>query len=227
MRTTKMTQGTEAAARRAYRMRRRAQHVEDTRQRITEAAMKLHTSVGPSRASIAAIAEEAGVTRLTVYRHFSDAEQIFAACMGHWATLHPGPDIEAWRSIPDLAERARYALADLYRWYGDAGYQLLPVRRDLELVPPDARARIEAASEERVDAIAGPDGDPAAPAGRRVRAIAAHLSRLETWHSLVADQGLNTHEAVELGTAWLLAGAAENSTKAAGRRSPVRRRRTG
>ena len=59
------------ASRRPYVMRRRADLVDATRERITAAAMRLHTSVGPSGASIAAIAAEAGVTRLTVYNHFA------------------------------------------------------------------------------------------------------------------------------------------------------------
>ena len=32
---------------RPYRMQRRAEHVDETRLRITEAAVKLHTTVGP------------------------------------------------------------------------------------------------------------------------------------------------------------------------------------
>ena len=64
-RTTKLDGS--AAARRTYRMQRRAELVDATRQRIVEATVRLHTTVGPANASIAAIAEEAGVTRLTVY----------------------------------------------------------------------------------------------------------------------------------------------------------------
>ena len=177
--------------------------MQDTRRRITEAAIKLHTSVGPSRASIAAIADEAGVTRLTVYRHFGDAEEMFAACMGHWAALHPAPAPSAWRSIPDLGERARRALGELYAWYADAGHELLPIHRDVAHVPPEARARIAAASADPVNAIVGSDGGDRTPRGRRVRAIAAHLTRLETWHSLVVEQGLTTEEAVDAGVSWL------------------------
>src|ERR1039457_6337227 len=54
---------------RPYRMRRRAELVDGTRQRITEATVRLHTTVGPAHTSIAAVAEEAGVTRLTVYAY--------------------------------------------------------------------------------------------------------------------------------------------------------------
>ena len=69
---------------RPYRMRRRAEQVDETRLRITEAAVRLHTTVGPAHTSIAAIAEAAGVTRLTVYRHFADLDTLFEACTAHW-----------------------------------------------------------------------------------------------------------------------------------------------
>src|SRR5215204_1310550 len=35
--------------------------------------------------TVAAIAETAGVTRLTVYRHFPDTNSLFDACTAHWA----------------------------------------------------------------------------------------------------------------------------------------------
>jgi AcrR family transcriptional regulator len=83
-------------------MGHRAELVEQTRQRITDAAVRLHTTVGPANTSISTVAAEAGVTRLTVYRHFSDLEALFAACRAHWFGQHRPPDISAWRAIPDL-----------------------------------------------------------------------------------------------------------------------------
>src|SRR5450756_2236866 len=77
---------------RPYHMRRRAEQVNQTRERITEAAARLHTTVGPAHSSIAAIAEEAGVTRLTVYRHFAHLDALFEACRAHWSARHPRPD---------------------------------------------------------------------------------------------------------------------------------------
>ena len=53
-------------------MRARQEAVDETRLRITEATMRLHETVGPAATTVSAIAEEAGVTRLTVYRHFPD-----------------------------------------------------------------------------------------------------------------------------------------------------------
>ena len=77
-------------------MRRRAEQVDRTRQRIVEATVELHGSVGPAATTIAAIAEAAGVTRLTVYRHFPDEDALFAARSAHWLARQQLPDPAAW-----------------------------------------------------------------------------------------------------------------------------------
>lgn len=204
----------ERAVRRPYRMGRRAEQIDETRQRITEAAVRLHTGVGPSRSSIAAIAEEAGVTRLTVYRHFPDQEALFAACMKHWESLHPAPDPAVWSGIEDLVERARHGLEDLYQWYAEVGDDLAPIHRDFDHLPPGTRARMDADDARLAEALAGDrarDERVGTVRGRRLRAIAAHLVRLETWRSLVVEQGLGTADAVEAGVAWLRAVAIEGA----------------
>src|SRR5919204_3974234 len=103
------------AATRRYRKRLRAEHEQQTRQAITEAAVKLHGTVGPARTTVTAIAEEAGVQRATVYRHFPDEETLFAACSGHYMATHPPPDPSRWVEIADPADRLREALTDVYR----------------------------------------------------------------------------------------------------------------
>src|SRR4029079_14762822 len=103
---------TETSKRRNYRKRRRAEQEAETRLRITEAAVKLHGTVGPAKTTVSGIAQEAGVQRATVYRHFPDEEAIFAACTSHYRSLHPPPDLRRWADIEDPAERLRKALAE-------------------------------------------------------------------------------------------------------------------
>jgi len=55
---------------RPYQMRRRAEAQLETRRRITESAVELHGTLGPSRTSMSAVAAHAGVRRSTLYRHF-------------------------------------------------------------------------------------------------------------------------------------------------------------
>ncbi len=77
---------------RPYRMKARAELQERTRQRITESAMELHGTLGPSRTSLSAVAKHAGVRRSTLYRHFPDEASLFVACSSHWGSQHPLPD---------------------------------------------------------------------------------------------------------------------------------------
>lgn len=82
-----------------------------------------------------AIAGLAGVTRLTVYRHFPDEAALFGACSAHWLSRQQLPDPDAWSRIDDPAGRLRAGLADLYRFYRvDAG-TLANVYRDFATLP--------------------------------------------------------------------------------------------
>ncbi len=80
-------------------MKRRAELEELTRRRITESAVELHGTLGPSRTSISAVAEHAGVRRSTLYRHFPDEPALFEACTAHWRAANPVPDLARWAAI--------------------------------------------------------------------------------------------------------------------------------
>src|SRR5918998_73463 len=108
----------ETQMRRNYRKRRRAEQEAETRRRITEAAVKLHGTVGPAKTTVSGIAREAGVQRATVYRHFPDEEAIYEACTSHYNALHPPPDLGRWAAVADPDERLRVALSELYAFYG-------------------------------------------------------------------------------------------------------------
>lgn len=76
---------------RKYTQTRRAEQQDETRERIVVAAVRLHEALGPANTSIKAIAEAAGVQRLTVYRHFPDDASLFQACTAHYLGQHsPG-----------------------------------------------------------------------------------------------------------------------------------------
>jgi AcrR family transcriptional regulator len=64
----------------------------ETRQRIVEATVELHQTLGPAKTTIKAIAERAGVQRATVYHHFRDLQVLFEACNAHYYERHPMPD---------------------------------------------------------------------------------------------------------------------------------------
>jgi transposase-like protein len=53
---------------REYELKRRAERQAETRQRIVEAAVRLHLTKGPARTSSSDVARFAGVQRNTLYR---------------------------------------------------------------------------------------------------------------------------------------------------------------
>ena len=84
---------------------------------------------------IAGIADRAGVTRLTVYRHFPDEDALFGACSAHWLSRQQLPDPGAWSQIGDPAARLRAGLADLYRFYRAGAGMLTHIYRDFAALP--------------------------------------------------------------------------------------------
>lgn len=176
-------------------MTRRAEHVDVTRQRIVEATVRLHGSVGPSTTTVSAIADEAGVTRLTVYRHFPDQEALFAACTAHWAgTLRTRPDPASWSAHAEPEHRLRAALRQLYAFYREGQDMLILVHRDLGSLPA---AQVRAMLEEQ-DAMVGVVLEAWPPRQRTAtrRALVGHALAFGTWRSLCVDEGMSDAAAV-------------------------------
>src|SRR6478735_1547868 len=94
-------------AKRPYRLGRRAAKQDETRQRIVEATVELHSTIGPARTTVSQIAERAGVQRHTFYAHFPDERGLLEACSGHALERDPLPDAAAWRELPAGRERVR------------------------------------------------------------------------------------------------------------------------
>jgi AcrR family transcriptional regulator len=187
---------------RRYELRKRADAMEDTRRRITEAAIDLHGSVGPARTTITAIAERAGVQRQTVYRHFPTEDELFAACSQHFYEADRWPDPERWRAIGDPAERLATALDELYAYYERNESLWTNVLRDETLVAPVASALTDFWS--YLDSAAGAlaAGWGARGARRRVLLAAArHAVDFHTWRSLARDGGVSRAAAVDLAAA--------------------------
>ncbi|HEX3433178.1 MAG TPA: helix-turn-helix domain-containing protein [Solirubrobacteraceae bacterium] len=180
-------------------MQRRAESQQQTRRRLTESAVALHGSVGPSRTTMSAVAEHAGVRRSTLYRHFPDEAALFDACTAHWASENPLPHLSAWLAISDADERLGVALGELYPLYGRTERMFANLLRDEQTMPLVAerfaavRAYFDAAQNTLM-------------VGRRVRGAAkrrtsgalGHAISFSTWKSLVKEQALSPAEAVEL-----------------------------
>ena len=179
---------------RRYELKERARRQAETRQQIVEAAVALHTSIGPARTTISAIAARAGVERHTVYAHFPDERTLFRACSTHWRGQHPRPDVKRWLKLDAPELRLGRVLADLYGWYDEVESHLAVIRRDASLVEANAEvlAETDEAARELADALAR-----GWPRRRTVRAAIGHALEFETWRSLVRRQGLSRKQAVD------------------------------
>ena len=181
-------------------MGRRAELVDETRQRIVDAAVHLHGTVGPAATTIAAIAEHAGVTRLTVYRHFADEEAPFNACSAHWLSQQTPPDPQAWAQIADPAGRLTAGLADIYRFYSEGHAMITNIYRDKATLPAAHQARLDDRDRQMCQILQAP-----LPAGSRIaRALIGHAVSFWTWRSLCVDQGLDQDHAVRAMTTLIL-----------------------
>src|SRR3954465_7661526 len=103
---------------RTYTLKRQAEQQAQTRQRIVEAAVKLHGTLGPALTTLSMVAEEAGVQRHTLYAHFPTERDLFLACSGLALERGPLPDAEGWRAIRDRTKRLQTGLGEIYDWYG-------------------------------------------------------------------------------------------------------------
>jgi AcrR family transcriptional regulator len=186
---------------RKYEQKRRAEQQAETRRRIVEALVALHREVGPARTTISAVAERAGVERLTVYRHFSDETEMFQACSAHFASTVGTPDPATWSEEPDPARRLRAALLAFYGYYRRGEDMLEKVHRDVPQLPALAAvlapwdAFVAAVRDEIVAAWDAPDGSPERA---RLSAAVAHALRFETWRSLAVAESLGDEEVAEL-----------------------------
>jgi AcrR family transcriptional regulator len=191
----------ENSSKRKYELKKRAAEMAETHRRITEAAIELHGTVGPSRTTLSAVAERAGVERRTLYRHFPTEADLFAACSAHYFDANPWPDLDEWRAIADPRQRLERALDELYAYYERTEPMLSNVLRDAELVDlaRDAVAPLHAYLDEAAATLA---------AGRDVRGRRRHLLAgalrhalaFSTWHSLTRA-GLRRPETATLVTA--------------------------
>jgi AcrR family transcriptional regulator len=185
---------------RKYELKRRAERQEETRRRITEATVELHEKLGPARTTISAIAERAGVQRLTVYRHFPDERALFAACTGHWISANPPPDPESWGEITDPEERLRAALSEVYTYHRRTEPMMVGVLRDRQ-VHSLTREFSEPYLQHwgRMREVLAAGWEARSPEQRELLLGAlGHALDFQTWRSLVRQQGLDEDRAAEL-----------------------------
>ncbi|MBK8159834.1 MAG: TetR/AcrR family transcriptional regulator [Rhodospirillaceae bacterium] len=181
-----------APKKRPYEQKLRAEQAAETRQRIVEAALHLHGTIGPARTTVSMIADRAGVQRHTFYAHFPDETDLFLACSGLHQEQDPMPDAEGWRAVADPKARLMKGLGALYDWYGRNARLVAAVLRDAEHHPVTAETiahRITPHLNRMAEILS--DGIPA-----RQRPLLHLAMSFHTWRSLVQESDLSHRSAL-------------------------------
>jgi AcrR family transcriptional regulator len=190
----------EAMARK-YELKKRAERQQETRLRIADAALSLHSEIGPLRTTISAIAERAGVQRHTVYSHFPDDLSLYMACSGLFAERNPVPEVDGLTAIVDPEERLRAGLADLYRWFEDGEGLISHLARELP-DDPASQEVLELRINGRLRALRAALAEVTVRGrghGRARTEAALDLALdFQTWQALARRSGLRRDQAVEL-----------------------------
>ena len=181
----------------------RQERVAETRARIVEAVVALHEELGPRATTIKAIAERAGVERLTVYRHFPDDRSLFQACSSCWLEANPPPDRGLLAGEPAGEERIRKGLLAICRYYRAGQGMLSQVYRDIDEIP--ALAEVMTGFTGYLESLAGVllEGCPGREqAGWRLENTVGHVLHYRCWEML-EQAGVSDSRKVALPMSWI------------------------
>ena len=187
---------------RTYELKRRAETQAQTRQRIIDSAAELHTTLGPARTSIKAVAEHAGVPRSTVYRHFKDETALIVACAISLANRKSAARPQPLDRIANPDKRLQRALTDLYHYYGETGLVLDNIFRDEAEMPiiTELLVRFREYIVAAQDILMGGRHFTTTPNRRRTSRAIGHALNFTTWRSLTRDNHATDQEAIDLMT---------------------------
>lgn len=157
-------------------MDRRRAAVEETRRRIVEATLALHSEKGMFDTSWKDIAERADVSVATVYKHFPSLDELVPACGALIMAITDPPSLEdAPRIFGDaqaLEKRLRRLISEMFDFYerGERYMEVGPKERQLPAVQ-EWEAGMRAVRE----GLAREALRPVEPDERTVRAVGALL----------------------------------------------------
>lgn len=187
---------------RKYKQKARAEQTQETRQVIVDATVKLHEQLGPAKTTIKAIAEQAGVQRLTVYRHFPDETSLFQACSSHWLGLHPLPAVSDSKD-DDSVKQTSKTLLSFYHYYRRTEGMFRSIYHDVDDVEAlrepmrKIESYIDAVRDELLAAWKVNASDK-----KQLSLTLRHCLRFSTWCSL-KNEKLSDKQLVALVMRWL------------------------
>lgn len=184
---------------RSYELKQRGARQDETRQKIVEAAIRLHQKQGIAATSMLDIAEEAGVGKVTVYRHFPDLDAMTGACSGLYFERNPLPDPTPWGDIAEPQARLRRGLQDTYAWFAltkDMMTSVYPEARDHPVMAP-----YHGHWQTLADVLLAPWLKTEEGKGRKKGLLSVAIALaldFDTWRTLTQVRGLTDDEAVDL-----------------------------
>ncbi len=169
---------------RAYDNSRRKEMEADTIRRIVRATVELHARKGAVGTTHAEIAEAAGVSLATVYKHFPSREALVPHCTGMVKQQAPQIDVHAILQTPCQEERMRRLVQALYRqhryfqpWMRWAARDTLSLPALAQIMEEDSR-QTESLVRTVLDSIAG------APVSDEIFALAMLILDYPAWQRL-------------------------------------------
>src|SRR5215217_9778697 len=167
---------------RDYRMQKRAEARDRTREEIVEATLRLHDEKGVVQTTFAEIAQRAGVGPATVSRHFPTLGDLVRACGAHvWQEMRPptpGTAASVFAKARTNRDRLVRLVEEVDAFYARGAHRLALAARDRELVPElDGFLRaVEAGVEALVRGALAHPGD-----GKHVIQIAVAFTSFQFW----------------------------------------------
>lgn len=181
---------------RRYKMKNRSTAVEQTKDRIVRAAKVLHATQGMQGASYTEIADKAGVSMATVYRHFPTLAELIPACASSIVVLQPlNPDAVAalFQNQEQPQKRLEVVIQGTCECYERDGGWLQAARREGDLIP--TLSKIIEEQQKNLRTLVQAALDELNVTERQVQVLAA-LMDFPLWKSL-RDMGLTPSEATE------------------------------
>jgi AcrR family transcriptional regulator len=168
---------------RAYNNETRQQQQEALKARIAAAAAQLHAERGALATSYAEIAQAAGVSVPTVYKHFPNLDELVRACSGHATSLAPPFPADEIAQAPDLPAAAARLVDAMDRLH--AHFEQWRVWREENRIPVLAERSAEHRRHFIELSVALMARHGVAGPHRELAAVWESLLDFELWHRLV------------------------------------------
>jgi len=190
---------------RTYRLGRRAETSDHNHQRILDAAYELIAEAGFHPVSVDAVADRAGVTRVTVYRHFGSKRGLLEAVSSYRMDQAQLARLDQARTHPDVVTALRDFLRESCRLMSEIGDTLrtsLEVARhepevahvlDVGYYGRRRRSLEELATRLRNEHALAPGWTP-----RRVVDVLMIVTSLEAFETLTQRQGYSVRRAAQI-----------------------------